>query len=61
IPGETSTRVVASRIRVPQSPVSLRIGQRAASAVGLFPQEVKQAKGVPVDVEIALGPDVPAL
>ncbi len=61
IPGETTNRVATSRVRVPESPIALKIGQRAATAVGLFPQEVKQAKDAPVDVEIVLGPDVPAL
>ena len=61
IPGDTASKVTTSRVRVPDSPVSLKIGQKAATAVGLFPEEVKKAKTAPVDVEIMLGPDVPSL
>lgn len=61
IPGETSTRVGSSRVRVPESPVALKLGQQAAVAIGLIPEEVQQAKGAPVDVEIVLGSDVRAL
>ncbi|MDO9484513.1 MAG: hypothetical protein Q7K25_00405, partial [Actinomycetota bacterium] len=61
IPGNTTTRVATSRITVPQSNISVRLGQRAATAIGLLPQEVKESKAAPVDVQIVLGPDVPAL
>ncbi len=61
IPGDTTTRVVSSRVEVPANAISVKLGQRAATAVGLLPEEVKQVKGTPVDVRIVLGPDIPAL
>ena len=61
IPGETAGKVASSTVRVPDRPISMKMGQKAATALGLFPQEVKQAKGVPVDVQVMLGPDVRSL
>ncbi|MDO8732024.1 MAG: hypothetical protein Q7L55_05555 [Actinomycetota bacterium] len=61
ISGDTADRVVNSRVEVPASAISVKLGQLAATAVGLLPEEVKQVKGAPVDVRIVLGPDIPAL
>ena len=61
IPGETGNRVANSRVTVPPDLVSVRIGQRAATAIGLLAAEVKESAKAPVDVEIVLGPDVPSL
>ena len=61
IPGDTSTRVASSRVEVPQTLISSKLGQSAAEAIGLLPEEVKQVKDAPVDVRIVLGSDVPAL
>lgn len=61
IPGETGTRVGASRVTVPPNAVSVRLGQNAATAIGLLPAEVRQNAKAPVDVQIVLGPDVASL
>jgi len=55
VPGAPIAPREASIVQTPISTISLGIGRRVAAALGLFPQDVRQAKGYAVDAEVLLG------
>jgi hypothetical protein len=55
IPGTPIARRTDSIVRIPDSSISLGIGRKVAAALGLFPQDMRQAKGYLVDAEVLLG------
>lgn len=57
IPGAVGAPLEATRISVPDTLLSARIGTQIANALGFLTEEVKHVAGNPVDARVLLGPD----
>lgn len=55
VPGVPIAPRADSIVQAPESTISLRISGKVAAALGLFPQDVRQAKTYTVDAEVLLG------
>jgi hypothetical protein len=55
VPGVPIAPRADSIVQAPESTISLRISRKVAAALGLFPQDVRQATTYTVDAEVLLG------
>ena len=55
VPGTPIARRTYSIVQIPESSISLGIGRKVRTAVGLSPQDIRETKSSRVDAEVLLG------